>query len=110
MDRLHATAAAVDVEDAVSMPDGEVLVMPVREEHCGRVANDADGVRVRASAVRLHPAPDAGVAVHSRAPMHQVEFLLAHCQVQVVRQAGKEVQDFVALLVRPVVEQFPVGG
>ncbi len=67
------------------MPDGKILVVSVCEEHSWRVADDADGVRKWAFAVRIYPAPDASVMVVSGTPMHQAEFLPAHLQIYQVR-------------------------
>ena len=46
------TAAAVDVDDSISVPDTEVLIVPPNQEIRGRVADNANGVRVRTPALR----------------------------------------------------------
>ena len=92
------------------MPNGINLIRFVGEEYCGRVADDADGVRVGACAVRLHPAPDASFVVLTGAAMDQMELLTVHSEIQMVWQAREKTQDAVSLLRSAVVEQFPVGG
>lgn len=82
------------------MPDGEVLIMFACKEHGGRMADDTDGIRIGAPAVYLYTAPDAGVVVVSWVSVHQMELLPAHCQVQVVRQAGEKAQVCIPLLGR----------
>ena len=46
------TAAAVDVDDSISVPDTEVLIVPPSQEIRGRVADNANGVRVGTPALR----------------------------------------------------------
>lgn len=92
------------------MPDGIILIRFVSEKYCGRVANDADGVRVGACAVRLHPAPNAGVGILTGAAVDQMELLTVYGEFQMICQARKKTKDAISLLGCTVVEQFPVGG
>ena len=109
MGGVQVAAAAVDVEDPVPVPDGEVLIHPAGEEDRGGVAHDAEGVRAGTHAVRLRPAPDAGVTVRSGETVDQVEAPAVHCEGEVVRQAGQEPQDAAPLQGRPLVAQRPEG-
>lgn len=54
---VQVAAAAVDV---VPVPDGVILVHSAGEKGRGGVADDADGVRIGACAVRFHPGPRYG--------------------------------------------------
>lgn len=45
--RFLVSAAAVDVNDASTVPDTEVFIIPGGEEIGGRMADDADGITVR---------------------------------------------------------------
>ena len=91
------------------MPDGEILVVSVCEEHSRRVADDADGVREWTFAIRIYPAPDASVMVVSGIPMHQAEFLSTNLQIYQVREAAEKSQDLMAFLMCSAIEQLPVG-
>lgn len=63
MGSVQVTAAAVDVDDPVPMPDRGILIHSAGEKYCRGVADDADGVRIGACAIWFYPAPDAGVVV-----------------------------------------------
>ena len=104
------TAAAVDIDDPIPVPDAEILVVLPGQKVRGRVADNANGVRVRAPALCGHTAPDTGLAVSAWAAVDEVELLCASRDVQLVRQAGEKPQDHVPLMGRPVIEQLPVGG
>ena len=104
------TAAAVDVDDPISAPDTEILIVPPGQQVRGRVAHDANDVRVRTPALCGHTAPDTGLAVSAGTAVDKVELLSTDYNVQMVRQAGEKTQDHIPLMGRPVIEQFPVGG
>ena len=92
------------------MPDGKILVVSVCEEHSWRVADNADGVRKWAFAVRIYPAPDARIVVVSWAAMHQTEFLAVHLKMQHVWQAVEKPEDVPALLRGSFVEELAIGS
>lgn len=48
---IQIAAAAVDINDPVSVPDGTILVHPAGKKYCGGVTNDTDGIRVIADIV-----------------------------------------------------------
>ena len=48
MGSVQVTAAAVDVDDPVPMPDRGILIHSAGEKYCRGVADDADGVRIGA--------------------------------------------------------------
>ena len=75
---------AVDVDDPIPMPDGGIHVHLAGEKDRGRVADDADGVRIGACAVRFHPAPYAGVVIVTWETVDQMKFLIAHCEFQII--------------------------
>ena len=67
------TAAAIDVNDAVTMPYPDGLVTDTGQEVDRRVADDADGVRVRTSIFWLDAYPDARITVGTGAAVNEVE-------------------------------------
>ena len=106
---IQVAAAAVDVDDPISVPDGTILVRSAGEKECGRMADDTDGIRVGTCAVRSHPAPDASVEIISGETVDEMEVSVVHREVQIVRQTGEKSQDMVSFLGRAVVEQILVG-
>ena len=74
------------------------------------MADDTGSVLVGAYAVWFHPTPDAGVVIISRKAVDKMKVLLAHREIQAVRQAGEKTQDTVSFFGGAVVEQFPVGS
>ena len=66
------TAAAIDVNDAVTMPYPEGLVTDAGQEVDRRVADDADGVRVRTSILWFDASPDARIMVSTGTTMNEV--------------------------------------
>lgn len=107
---IQVAAAAVDINDPISMPDGTILVRPSSEKDRGRMTNDTDGVLVGTYAVWLYPTPDASVTIMSRKAMHEMKFLVIYREVQTVRQSGEKTKDAVSFLGGAVVEQFLVGS
>ena len=93
---IQVAAATVDVDDPVSVPDGRILFHPASEKDCGRMADDTGSVLVGAYAVWFHPTPDAGVVIISRKAVDKMKVLLAHREIQAVRQAGEKTQDTVS--------------
>ena len=69
------TAAAVDVDNPISAPDTEILIVPPGQQVRGRVAHDANDVRVRTPALCGHTAPDTGLAVSAGTAVDKVELL-----------------------------------
>ena len=104
------TAAAIDVNDAVTMPYPEGLVTDTGQEVDRRVADDADGVRVRTSIFWLDASPDARITVSTGTTMNKVKLLSINGNVQMIRQSSQEVQDHITLMGRAMVEQLPIGG
>lgn len=104
------TAAAIDVNDAVTMPYPDGLVTDTGQEVDRRVADDADGVRVRTSIFWLDASPDARITVSPGTTVNEVKLLSANSNVQMIRQPGQEAQDHIPLVRCPMVEQLPVGG
>ena len=104
------TAAAIDVNDAVTMPYPEGLGTDTDQEVDRRVADDADGVRVRTSIFWLDAYPDARITVGTGAAANEVELLPTDGNVQMIRQSSQEAQDHITLMGRPMVEQLPIGG
>ena len=104
------TAAAIDVNDAVTMPYPEGLVTDTGQEVDRRVADDADGVRVRTSIFWLDASPDARITVGTGAAVNEVELLPTDGNVQMIRQSSQEAQDHITLMGRAMVEQLPIGG
>lgn len=109
MDGISAAAAAVNVEDPVSTPDGKVFPRSAGEENGRGMTNDADGVWIRTHAARFYPPPDAGVAIVSRAAVDQVKLLRAHREVPMIRQGRQEAEDAVSLGKGTAVTQLPVS-
>ena len=104
------TAAAIDVNDAVTMPYPEGLVTDTGQEVDRRVADDADGVRVRTSIFWLDASPDARIMVSTGTTMNKVKLLSINGNVQMIRQSSQEAQDHITLMGRAMVEQLPIGG
>lgn len=104
------TAAAIDVNDAIIMPYPEGLVTDTGQKVDRRVADDADGVRIRTSIFQLDASPDARITVSAGTTVNEVKLLPANGNVQMIRQSSQEAQDHVALVRRPMVEQLPIGG
>ena len=104
------TAAAIDVNDAVTMPYPEGLVTDTSQEVDRCVADDADGVRVRTSIFWLDASPDARIMVSTGTTMNEVELLPTDGNVQMIRQSSQEAQDHITLMGRAMVEQLPIGG
>ncbi len=104
------SAAAVNVDDPIPVPDAEVLIVPPGQKVRGRVADNVNGVRVRAPVLCGHTAPDTGLAVSTGTAVDKVGLLSTGYNVQMVRQTGEKPQDHIPLMGSPVVEQFPVGG
>ena len=98
-----------NIDDAIPMPDGEILVHPAGKKDCGCVADNADSVWVGTSAARFRPAPDAGVGVVTGKAVNQMKVPAADGDLQAVRQPGEKTQDVVSPLGRAMVEQLPVG-
>ena len=109
MHRLSASTAAVNVNDAGTVPDTEVFIVSAGEETGGRMTDDAGGVTVRAP-VRVHPAPDVGIAAFAGKTVNKVELPETNYDIQMIRQTGKKAQDRIPFMGRSVIEQFPVGG
>lgn len=107
---IQVAAAAVDINDPISMPDGTILVHPAGKKYCGCVTNDTDGIRVWTYTVWFHSPPDAGVAIISGKAMDEMKIPVTYRDVQIVRQSGEKLQDAVSFLRRAVVEQILVGG
>ena len=95
---IQVAAAAVDVDDPISVPDGTILVRPAGEKDRGCVADDTDGVRAGTYAVRFHPTPDASVTIMSGKAVDEMEFLVIYREVQTVRQSGEKTKDTVSFL------------
>ena len=104
------TAAAIDVNDAVTMPYPEGLVTDTGQEVDRRVADDADGVRVRTSIFWLDASPDARITVSTGTTMNKVKLLSINGNVQMIRQSSQEAQDHITLMGCAMVEQLPIGG
>ena len=98
------TAAAIDVNDAVTMPYPEGLVTDAGQKVDRRVADDADGVRVRTSIFWLDASPDARITVSTGTTMNKVKLLSINGNVQMIRQSSQEAQDHVTLMGRAMVE------
>ena len=67
------TAAAIDVNDAVTMPYPEGLGTDTDQEVDRRVADDADGVRVRTSILWFDASPNARITVSAGTNVNEVE-------------------------------------
>ena len=104
------TAAAIDVKDAVTMPYPEGLVTDTGQEVDRRVADDADGVRVRTPTFWLDASPDARIMVSTGTTTNKAKLLSINGNVQMIRQSSQEAQNHVALVRCPMVEQLPIGG
>lgn len=107
---LLMTAAAINIKDAVTMPYTERLVTDTSQEVDRRVADDADSARVRTSIFWLDAYLDARITVGTGAAVNEVELLPTDGNVQMIRQSSQEVQNHVALVRCPMVEQLPIGG
>ncbi len=92
------------------MPYTERLVTDTGQEVDRRVADDADGVRVRTSIFWLDASPDARITVSTGTTMNEVELLPTDGNVQMIRQSSQEAQNHVALVRCPMVERLPIGG
>lgn len=92
------------------MPYTERLVTDTSQEVDRRVADDADGVRVRTSIFWLDASPDARIMVSTGTTMNKVKLLSINGNVQMIRQSSQEAQNHVALVRCPMVEQLPIGG
>ncbi len=96
MRRIAIAAAAIDVNDAVTMPYTKRLVIDTSQEVDRCVADDADGVRVRTSILRLDASPNARITVCTGAAVNEVELLPTDGNVQMIRQSSQEAQNRVA--------------
>ena len=92
------------------MPYPEGLVTDTGQEVDRRVADDADGVRVRTSIFWLDAYPDARIMVSTGTTMNKVKLLSINGNVQMIRQSSQEAQDHITLTGCPMVEQLPIGG
>lgn len=107
---IQVAAAAVDVDDPISVPDGIILVRPAGKKYRGCVTDDTDRIRVRTCTVWFHATPNAGITIISGKSVDKMKVLAVHCEIQAVWQAGEKLQDAVSFLWRAVVEQFLVGS
>lgn len=80
------------------MPYPERLVADTGQEVDRRVADDADGVRVRTSIFWLDASPDARITVSTGTTMNKVKLLSINGNVQMIRQSSQEAQDHMAEL------------
>ena len=103
-------AAAINVNNAVAMPYPKRLVTDTSQKVDRRVADDADGVRVRTSIFWLDASPDARITVSTGTTMNKVKLLSNNGDVQMIRQSSQEAQDHITLMGRAMVEQLPIGG
>ena len=102
---IQVAAAAVDVDDPISVPDGIILVPPAGKKYRGCVTDDTDRIRVWICAVWFHATPNAGITIISGKTVDKMKVLVVHCEIQIVWQAGEKLQDAVSFLGRAVVEQ-----
>ena len=102
--RVAIAAAAINIKDAVTMPYPERLVTDTGQKVDRRVADDADGVRIRTSILGLYASPDARITVSAGTAVNEVKLLSANSNVQMIRQPGQEVQDHIPLVRCPMVE------
>ena len=108
--RVAIAASAIDVNDAVTMPYPEGLVTDTGQKVDRRMADDADGVRVRTSILWLDASPNARITVCTGATVNEVELPPFDGNVQMIRQSGQEAHDHIPLVRCPMVEQLPIGG
>ena len=108
--RVAIAAAAVNINDAITMPYTKRLVIDTSQEVDRRVADDADSARVRTSIFWLNASPDARITVGTGAAVNEVELLPTDGNVQMIRQSSQEAQNYVTLVRCPMVEQLPIGG
>ena len=104
------TAAAIDVNDAVTMPYPEWSATDTSQKVDRRVADDADSVRIRTSILRLDASPDARITVGAGAAVNEVELPPVNGNVQMIRQSSQEAQDHITLMGRAMIKQLPIGG
>ena len=90
MHGFPVATAAVNIDDPIPMPDGEILVHPAGEKDCGCVADNADSVWVGTSAARFRPAPDAGMEIVTGEAVNQMKVSAADGDLQAVRQTGEK--------------------
>ena len=88
MRRRPIAAAAVDVNDVVTMPYPERLVTDTSQEVDRRVADDADSARIRTSILWFDASPDARITVCTGTTVNEVELLPVNGNVQMIRQSG----------------------
>ena len=86
------------------MPYPERLVTDTGQKVDRRVADDADGVRIRTSILGLYASPDARITVSAGTAVNEVKLLSANSNVQMIRQPGQEAQDHIPLVRCPMVE------
>ena len=108
--RVAIAASAIDINDAVTMPYPERLVIDTSQEADRCVADDTDGVRVRTSIIRLDASPNARITVSTGTTVNEVELLPVNGNVQMIWQSGQEAHDHIPLVRCPMVEQLPIGG
>ena len=108
--RVTIAAAAVNINDAITMPYPKRLVTDTSQEVDRRVADDADDVRVRTSILRLDASPNARITVSTGTTVNEVELLPVNGNVQMIWQSGQEAHDHIPLVWCAVVEKLPVGG
>ena len=96
MRRVAIAASAIDVNDAVTMPYPERLVIDTSQEADRCVADDTDGVRVRTSIFWLDVSPNARITVSAGTTVDEVKLPPLDGNVQMIRQSSQEAQDRVA--------------
>ena len=101
---IQVAAAAVNINNPFSMPDGTILVHPAGKKYCGCVTDDTDSIWVRTCAIWFHATPNAGIAIISGKTVDKMKVLVVHGEIQIVWQAGEKLQDAVSFLWRAVVE------
>ena len=94
--RVAIAAAAVNINDAITMPYPKRLVTNTSQEVDRRMADDADGVRVRTSILRLDASPNARITVCTGTTVDEVKLLPTDGNVQMIRQSSQEAQNRVA--------------
>lgn len=81
---IQIAAAAIDVKDPVSVPDGIILVPPAGKKYRGCVTDDTDSIRVWTCTVWFHATPNAGITIISGKTVDKMKVLVVHCEIQAV--------------------------
>ena len=78
---IQVAAAAVDVDDPISVPNRTILVRPAGKKYRGCVTDDTDSIRVRTCAIWFYSTPNAGITIISGKAVDKMKVLVLHCEI-----------------------------